>query len=96
MKSDVIIQLHKNFEDYARETDGQEFWLARELQLLLGYTQWRNFEQVIDKAKIACQTAGHKVDDHFAEVSKMVDIGSGTKREIDDIMLTRSQKKVRK
>jgi len=89
MKSDVIIQLHKNFEDYAHETDGQEFWLARELQGLLGYTQWRNFEQVIDKAKIACQTAGHEVNDHFADVSKMVDIGSDTQREIDDILLTR-------
>ncbi len=55
----------------------------------MGYTQWRNFEQVIDKAKIACQTAGHSVNDHFADVSKIVDIGSGAERKIEDIMLTR-------
>ncbi|MEI6208487.1 MAG: DNA damage-inducible protein D [Desulfuromonadales bacterium] len=89
MKNEIIIELHKNFEDFAHQTDGEEYWLARELQELLGYTQWRNFEQVIDKAKISCQTAGHKLSDHFADVSKMVDIGSGAGREIDDIMLTR-------
>ncbi len=89
MKSDIIIQLHKNFEEFAHQIDGEEYWFARELQTLLGYTQWRNFEQVIDKAKIACQTADHEVSDHFADVSKMVDIGSGAERKIDDIMLTR-------
>jgi DNA-damage-inducible protein D len=89
MKSDVIMQLHRSFEDYAHDINGEEFWLARELQVLLGYTQWRNFELVIDKAKIACETAGHSVTDHFADVGKMVDIGSGTQREIDDIILTR-------
>jgi DNA-damage-inducible protein D len=87
MKSDIIIQLHKNFEDFAHQVEGQEVWFARELQGLLGYTQWRNFEQVIDKAKTACRTAGHEVVDHFADVSKMVEIGSGTEREINDIML---------
>lgn len=56
---------------------------------LLDYTQWRNFEQVIDKAKIACRTAGHEVVDHFPGVRKMVDIGSGAEREIDDLALTR-------
>jgi DNA-damage-inducible protein D len=89
MKSDIIIQLHKNFEDYAHQADGEEFWLARELQPLLGYTQWRNFEQVIDKAKIACQTAGHAVADHFADVSKTIPMPKGAEKEIDDLMLTR-------
>lgn len=89
MKSDVIMQLHKSFEDYAHEINGEEFWLARELQALLGYTQWRNFEQVIDKAKTACHTAGHPTFDHFADVSKTIPMPKGAEKEIDDIMLTR-------
>lgn len=89
MKSDIIIQLHKNFEDYAHQIDGEEFWFARDLQGLLGYAKWENFAKVIDKAKIACQTAGHSITDHFPDVRKMVDIGSGAEREIDDIALTR-------
>jgi DNA-damage-inducible protein D len=59
------------------------------LQKLLSYTQWRNFEQVIEKARASCQTAGEQTSDHFADVSKMVDLGSGSNREIDDIKLTR-------
>lgn len=89
MKSEIIIQLHKNFEDYAHEIDSEEFWLARDLMELLGYTKWENFAKVIDNAKIACRTAGNSDSDHFPEVRKMVDIGSGAKREIDDIALTR-------
>lgn len=89
MKSDIIIQLHKNFEDYAHQADGEEFWFARELQSLLGYTQWRNFQQVIDKAKLACQTAGHAVDDHFADVGKTIPMPKGAEKTIEDIMLTR-------
>jgi DNA-damage-inducible protein D len=89
MKSDIIIQLHKNFEDYAHKIDGEEFWFARELQSLLGYAQWRNFEQVIDKARVACQTAGHSVPDHFADVSKTIPMPKGAEKEIDDLMLAR-------
>ncbi len=89
MKSDIIIQLHKNFEDYAHQIDGEEFWFARDLQGLLGYSKWENFTKVIDKAKTSCQTAGHTIADHFPDVRKMVDIGSGAEREIDDIALTR-------
>ncbi len=66
-----------------------EFWLARDLQILLGYDEWRNFTFVIDKAKTACQNAGHPIADHFVGVNKMVNLGSGAAREIDDIMLTR-------
>lgn len=89
MKKEIVTRLHKSFEQHAHERDGVEFWLARELQELLGYSKWENFEQVIAKAKTACQNSGHPVEDHFPDVRKMVDIGSGTSREINDIALTR-------
>ena len=89
MNKEIIIRLHKNFEDCAHEKDGVEFWYARELQELLGYDEWRNFEKAIDRAKIACENAKQKASDHFVDVNKMVDLGSGSKREIPDIMLTR-------
>jgi DNA-damage-inducible protein D len=66
-----------------------EYWLARDLQMLLGYAQWRNFETVIKKAITACQTSGRDPGDHFARISKMVDVGSGAKRKVDDIALDR-------
>jgi DNA-damage-inducible protein D len=77
------------FESVSAEVEGVECWSARELQQLLGYTQWRNFENIIDKAKEACKNAGESVQHHFADVSKMVGIGSGAEKEIDDILLTR-------
>ncbi|MFI5253208.1 MAG: DNA damage-inducible protein D [Bacteroidota bacterium] len=89
MKSELIKELTNNFESASHTADDVEFWFARDLQELLGYTQWRNFTLVIDKARAACQNAGQIIGDHFADVSKMVDIGSRTQREIDDIMLTR-------
>lgn len=92
MKKELIQRLHKSFEDCAHTNEGGEdveFWLARELQELLGYTQWRNFEAVIDKAKMACEKAGQVVSDHFADVSKMVDIGSQTQRPVAEMALTR-------
>ncbi|UWG96515.1 hypothetical protein LPY66_16715 [Dehalobacter sp. DCM] len=70
-------------------TEGIEFWYARELKVVLEYQQWRRFNEVIDKAKIACQNSGNILSDHFANVGKMVDIGSGAEREIEDIMLSR-------
>ena len=89
MKKELIQRLHISFEDCAHQNEGVEYWLARELQELLGYTQWRKFEAVIDKAKMACEKAGQAVSDHFADVSKMVDIGSQTQRPVDDMALTR-------
>ena len=68
---------------------GQEFWYARELQTALEYKEWRNFTKVIDKAKITCTTSEHIVTDHFVDVNKMVNIGSGAERELDDISLSR-------
>ena len=74
MKKEVITRLHRNFEDCAHQQDGVEYWNARELQELLGYTEWRNFLQVVEKAKIACENAGQPVLDHFVDVNKMVEV----------------------
>ncbi len=67
---------------------GFDYWLARELQNLLGYTKWDNFENAINKAKMACESVGNNADNHFADIRKMVSIGSGTKRTIDNVALT--------
>ena len=84
------IEIYKiKFDEIIQELDGVEFWYARELQKLLGYEQWRNFELIIHKAQISCESAGINASDHFAEVSKLVPIGSGAERAVKDYMLTR-------
>lgn len=73
MKNEIIHTLTNNFESHANQTeDGIEFWLARDLQHLLGYTKWDNFVSVISKAKTACEISGESIEDHFADVGKMV------------------------
>jgi DNA-damage-inducible protein D len=89
MKSDEIKNLFAQFEAAASDLEGVECWSARELQELLGYSKWENFEKVIQKAKDACINAGEHVQYHFPDIRKMVKIGSGAEKEIDDILLTR-------
>ena len=90
MKNELIKSLTNDFEGHSQNTEnGIEFWFARDIQHLLGYSEWRNFNKVISKAKTSCEASGNLILDHFVNVNKMVVIGSGTEREIDDIMLTR-------
>ena len=89
MKSEEIIDLFSRFEAAAAEYEGIECWSARELQALLGYSKWENFSKVIEKAKESSTNAGIDIVDHFPDVRKMVRIGSGAEKTIDDILLTR-------
>ena len=89
MKSELIIELFKKFEGASYMYNNIECWSARELQEIFSYSKWDNFIKVIDKAKIGCENVGEKIADHFAELGKMVDLGSGSQREIKDIALTR-------
>jgi DNA-damage-inducible protein D len=88
-KSDLFSKLLLNFDEHSHMEDGIEFWYARKLQKLLNYTEWRNFVNTIEKAKIACANSGFSILDHFVEVNKMVEVGSGAIRDIIDIKLTR-------
>lgn len=91
MNKELMVWLHSQFDKIANVWPGSEveFWYARDLQEILGYVQWRNFLDVIDKAKTACANSGANVSNHFADVSKMVSIGSGAERPVEDLMLTR-------
>jgi DNA-damage-inducible protein D len=89
MKAEQIKELFSQFESAASEFEGVECWSARELQRLLGYSKWENFQKVIEKAKDSCRNAGEQVADHFPDVRKMVPIGSGAEKEIEDTLLTR-------
>jgi DNA-damage-inducible protein D len=89
MKVEIIKSLTIDFESHAYEYDGIECWNARNLQLLLGYARWENFSKVVDKAKIACSTSGSNIEDHFRDITKMVETGSDARRGIEDVRLTR-------
>jgi DNA-damage-inducible protein D len=89
MEKETIIKLNNRFEEYAYEQDRTEYWLVRELQEFLGYADWSNFLNAINKAKESCETTGEAVSDHFVDINKMVKIGSGAERKQEDIMLTR-------
>lgn len=92
MKTEIVHSLTNTFEAHAQQTEGGiEYWLARDIQHLLGYTKWDNFLNVVSKAKTACDVSEHQTSDHFADVSKMVDLGSGSQREVPNIDLITEQ-----
>jgi DNA-damage-inducible protein D len=89
MKNESIKAYLEDFNKHVYETKGLEFWFASDLQILLGYVKWDNFLKVIEKAKIACNNAGVKVEDNFADTVRAVDMPNGGIKEVDDIFLTR-------
>ncbi len=89
METQLITRLHSDFEDNSHNQNGVECWYARELQVLLGYDEWGSFDKIIAKAKQACKASKQEPSDHFADVGKMVKVGSGAERKLVDYMLTR-------
>ena len=84
MKKGLILQLKKSFEESAYEEQGVEYWLARDLQKLLDYEEWRNFVNVIEKARVSCKNSGQNISDHFVGINKTIPMPKGATKEIDD------------
>ena len=92
MKTEIVRTLTDTFEAHAQQAEnGIEFWLARDLQHLLSYDEWRNFTTVISKAKTSCELSGHPVADHFVDVNKTIAMPKGAEKEVPDLMLTKNQ-----
>lgn len=89
MKKEIIARLSKSFELAAHLEDGVEYWMARDLQILFEYVDWENFVNVIEKAKTACHNSKHLKNNHFRDVTKMINLGKGAQREIPDCKLSR-------
>ena len=90
MKADLIHSLTDNFEAHAQQTESVVlYWLARDIQHLLGYSEWRNFTAVISKAKTACEVAGHAILDHFFDVNKTIQMPKGAEKDVEEIILSR-------
>ena len=90
MKIEIVKSLTDNFEAHSHQIEnGIEFWFARDLQQLLGYAKWENFNKVITKAKIACEVSGNDISNHFPDIRKTIPMPKGASKEIDDFMLTR-------
>lgn len=86
----IVQKHHATFEAIRHHDErGNDYWFARDLAPLLEYQDWRNFVQVVEKARVACEMADQRVRDHFGDVTRMVEIGSGARREIDDVRLSR-------
>lgn len=89
MKQELIKELFEKFETACNLYKGIECWSARDMQILFNYSDWRNFLNAVDKAKKSSENAGVDIIDHFVDITRMVKLGSGSEREIDDIILTR-------
>jgi DNA-damage-inducible protein D len=89
MKKQLITELFEKFESACYIFNDVECWSARELQVIFNYADWRNFLKVVEKAKTSCENSGAAVSDHFVDINKMVELGSSSQREIEDVALTR-------